>query len=1005
MAVKRVEVPVRWETQGDEDLPPNVYWVSDKHDGPHSGNFTSKEQALAYEKYKGKPDQIPGLREAAYNASKFLTFANQNPYHDSETGNTSYWGGQWIEDNDPAKYWEYIDRAMNSPLDWVGQNVNWSGMGHGGDFSALDKQVQFLKDNKYDIDYHASTGSLDKNALNQYNLTKQILDQGTTGKWSGAGFGSPTENAKQMARVLSTAGIEDIKDFGKFKQTRYIDMPVQQEMVNQGNDMVTPTGRYYYDGENGREYIDPKNVTQSQYYDPEVGSTVGYVAKNIPISGDTVWGNKKTQQGITEDYGGSGNYFSGTFAGHGRTNYGVQFSADGTPYFYSQFGGDTSSMGDIAPILSVLSVIPSPLQPFAAAANALIAIDNGNTLGGLAALAGIPGVSEAASAAGLANVVSGIQTANQVVNLVNAVESGNVLGAITSGAGLVGAGSVASGAADAASVAKALESGDPLAILSSGAKATGLLSTALTDGGLTVSDALKAANLAKAIEGGDPAAIIKAATGLSGSKTFQKSFDSPSTPITSAGEKVADVVGDNFVAEITNPDSTNFIGNAESALNDIFNQPSVQVASSDNDTSLQAIEDLRNAGLTEDQDAVSILGESGEPVPAPAPEVIVIPDEDGNQLVIDQNGTVVDIIPPAEPEVVEPVSVETPSPVPPEQEIVEPVVPPTTETPVTEPVVTEPPVVSPPELITLPPDEEGNQLVIDQGGNIVDIIVPPEPEVVSPAEPVPVTEPAPPVEVITLPPDEDGNQYVIDGNGTVVDIIPPEEKPEETTTPPFQGPMGPFNEDISNRYKEEFAKYLDWLQAGQPEAPDYGPGPIGMTGDYWDEFDQNLKTMMDEGRLPSQWQVDAEGNYTYIDDDGSTLTIGPDGQVIHYTDAPIGNLPGETPAPAPAPPPPPPAPAPPAPAPAPPAPAPPAPSPSPAPAAQSGLGILGLLPLLAAQKQPEPDKPFYSPTVEYVDIDEPFEFSGQKKNQNSRVIEVSSGGYLNELLALLEKRN
>jgi hypothetical protein len=61
--------------------------------------------------------------------------------------------------------------------------------------------------------------------------------------------------------------------------------------------------------------------------------------------------------------------------------------------------------------------------------------------------------------------------------------------------------------------------------------------------------------------------------------------------------------------------------------------------------------------------------------------------------------------------------------------------------------------------------------------------------------------------------------------------------------------------------------------------------------------------------------------------------------------------------------------------------------------------------LLAAQKQPEPDKPFYSPTVEYVDIDEPFEFSGQKKNQNSRVIEVSSGGYLNELLALLEKRN
>jgi hypothetical protein len=313
-----------------------------------------------------------------------------------------------------------------------------------------------------------------------------------------------------------------------------------------------------------------------------------------------------------------------------------------------------------------------------------------------------------------------------------------------------------------------------------------------------------------------------------------------------------------------------------------------------------------------------------------------------------------------------------------------------------------------PEVITLPPDENGNQYVIDNNGNVVNIIPPVEPDVVEPIE-SPATElvPEPVPEVITLPPDEDGNQYVIDGNGAVVDIIPPEEKPEETTTPPFQGPMGPFNEDISNRYKEEFAKYLDWLQAGQPEAPDYGPGPIGMTGDYWDEFDQNLKTMMDEGRLPSQWQVDDEGNYTYIDDDGSTLTIGPDGQVIHYTDAPVGNLPGET---LPPPPPPPPTPPPPPPlpkttTPPPPAPAPPAPSPSPAPAAQSGLGILGLLPLLAAQKQPEPDKPFYSPTVEYVDIDEPFEFSGQKKNQNSRVIEVSSGGYLNELLALLEKRN
>jgi len=195
---------------------------------------------------------------------------------------------------------------------------------------------------------------------------------------------------------------------------------------------------------------------------------------------------------------------------------------------------------------------------------------------------------------------------------------------------------------------------------------------------------------------------------------------------------------------------------------------------------------------------------------------------------------------------------------------------------------------------------------------------------------------------------------------------PVEEKKEE----PFQGPMGPMTEDKIKRYNDEFAKYLDYLQAGQPNTPDYGPGPVGMTGDNWDEFDKNLKTMMDEGKLPSQWQEDSEGNFTYIADDGSTLTIGPDGQVIHYTDAPKGDLPGETPAPAPSPAPPPPAPAPPpkVTTPAPPAPAPPAPSPSPAPAAQSGLDVNALMALLASMGGTPAPAP--APQVEYSKMPE-----------------------------------
>jgi hypothetical protein len=156
------------------------------------------------------------------------------------------------------------------------------------------------------------------------------------------------------------------------------------------------------------------------------------------------------------------------------------------------------------------------------------------------------------------------------------------------------------------------------------------------------------------------------------------------------------------------------------------------------------------------------------------------------------------------------------------------------------------------------------------------------------------------------------------------------------------------------------------LQAGEPPPPDYGVQDLGITDENWQSFNQNLKRMTDEGRLPSQWQADEEGNYTYVDDDGSTLTIGPDGEIVHYTEAPVGNLPGETPTPAP-PPPKPVTPAPPAPSPPPPAPSPP-PSPAPAPAAQSGIDVNALMALLGAMggSQAAPA----APQVEYSKMPE-----------------------------------
>jgi len=800
MAIKRIEVPVRWETQGDEDLPPNVYWVSDKYDGPYGGNFNTKEQALAYEKYKGKPDQIPGLKEAA----------------DAATGVDYYDGnGDLVTSIDPAKRQEYIDRAMNSPLDWVGQNVDWSGTGYGGDFSALDKQVQFLKDNKYD------TSTLDKGALNQYNLTKQILDQGTTSKWSGAGFGSPTENAKQMARVLNSAGIEDIKDFGKIKKDNFQFFPVQEETDFQGNG----TGKYFtVDVSDNKSYVDPKDVSLQQFYDPEGFS---YQAPSIRknIGTEEVYGNKKTNQAITQDYNAAGgNIFSGTYAGHGRTNYGVKFLDDGTPVFYTQFGGDTSSMADIAPIISFLSVIPSPLQPFAAAANALISIDNGNTLGALASLAGIPGVSEAIGAAGLATVAEGIQTANKVVNLVNAVESGNVVALAAAAGSALGAGS-----------------------------------TEIGDTGFTVSDAMKAANLVKAIDSGDPTSIFNAAVGFAQSPNINKALNNQSTTITADGQKVADLVDNNFVAELVNPNSDSFLGNSESSIN----------------TALALASEVK---------PVSSPVEFEEKLPDLLAPVVVPGAENLANLM---GGQGVNVAGPLSVSVALPYNLENlpkDFPVPAGYRVLS----------------REEMFGSPREMqdagidVRYSDDIDGRTalLVPESTGKItledgqVNIATTTPLQAVDQVPSAITSGGAADDDAITTLANSGGSEDAVTLLGETDNVSQPaQEQPAVTTLEPSITPPEALVPDASNpnleagktpqeRAAEEWQRYLDSLE-NKPADLDL-PGSTIEAGEYWDEYNANLKRIMDKGGYTSQWQ-NVNGDKVFVNDDGTAIGITQDG--------------------------------------------------------------------------------------------------------------------------------
>jgi len=356
----------------------------------------------------------------------------------------------------------------------------------------------------------AAAAAAAKKQANIDALTQQILGQNTSSKWTGEGFGSAQANANFMAKLLDNAGITNINQFGQtpvYTPVETIGYTLNGTPVHKLSNSTDNTDWYYSNRDGDWVNINPKEAANIKPVYGETAETEsGTVAAPLPdqskvtmvngvpsIQSGTNYINKVTGQVVgKDDLDWSGqNLWAGTYAGEGKTGYGVQFDAQGNPYFYTQYGGDTSDIGQIAPLLSMASLIPG-VAPFAMGANALLAASQGNTLGALASVAGIPGVSDLAPA-GLSGITSGLQTANQAVNLANAIQSGNVLGALASGTALTGTGS-----------------------------------TQLGTTGLTVSDAIKGANVAKAVSSGDPSAITKAISLLS-SPTVQNALGNAQT--------------------------------------------------------------------------------------------------------------------------------------------------------------------------------------------------------------------------------------------------------------------------------------------------------------------------------------------------------------------------------------------------------------------------------------------------------------------------------------------
>lgn len=223
--------------------------------------------------------------------------------------------------------------------------------------------------------------SLEKSS--QPMLAQQILAQGTSSKWSGQGYGSAQKNAEDMAKILSSIGITDIRQFGEIKETKpavtvytYDAPKIKRNFGISFGGQVTatkqpdgtfiadiPTGVTNADGEpvTKRTIVPADKVKPTYYYETEDGLNAVEPSKlsfkdGVPYAqiGETKFGNKVTGQPVPKTYGErqTGNAWGGTFSGDGNTGYRVDFAPDGTPIFYTT-GASSSDAGELMPLLSI----------------------------------------------------------------------------------------------------------------------------------------------------------------------------------------------------------------------------------------------------------------------------------------------------------------------------------------------------------------------------------------------------------------------------------------------------------------------------------------------------------------------------------------------------------------------------------------------------------------------------------------------------------------------------
>lgn len=349
-----------------------------------------------------------------------------------------------------------------------------------------------------------------------------------------------------MARNMLKMGIKDIS------QLEVKDVKQDFEAFEIYDDNGRPTGRYAVQIQDPN---DPENVITRELTPEEVArlrteSTIGPEGENVRRIAEDVLTGKGLYSG--EQLVSMSNEFvqnlaldiGATYTGKDATKYQLIINpTTGKPEFMA-YHSSTSDMDKVNAALTLASFVPG-VNVFAKAAQAVLAIRNGDTLGGLASLAGAGGYTNVATALSVAKAVDDNNPLGVVTALMNNPEVSKVAGGIK-----------IDGNITLADVGTGLNLAQALANKNWGQALT-------LAGNLTKSQDLKTAgaatSLIQAIESGNPMAIANATMNLN--------------KVVEAGNKITDTtVATNIANSVKNTQlanvSSTITGTATDAVGD-----------------------------------------------------------------------------------------------------------------------------------------------------------------------------------------------------------------------------------------------------------------------------------------------------------------------------------------------------------------------------------------------------------------------------------------------------